>query len=203
MVGGDVEGLEVELVGLDLGALDDDEAELAEDARDLALRLADAVERAAPAGAAGQRDVLALGGEAPLEGDRSERVAALGERCLDRLADGVGERADPRPVLRRERADAAQQRAQLALAAEDSRLDRVERGRDRPPRWPRARAPRSASSWARNDARSTTGWRARRYWAFATSAMRANVAASRTAMSARTLRSRATPAALRPLMSLP
>ena len=51
MVVGDVERLEVELVGLDLGALDDDEPELAEDARDLALGLADRVEaRRASAG---------------------------------------------------------------------------------------------------------------------------------------------------------
>ena len=46
------------------------------------------------------------------------------------------------------------------------------------------------------------GRRRRRYWALATSAMRANVAASRTQMSARTLRSSATPAAFRPLMSV-
>ena len=51
VVGRDVERLEVELVGLDLRALVDHEAELAEDARDLALRLAEGVQRAARAGA--------------------------------------------------------------------------------------------------------------------------------------------------------
>ena len=45
VVGRDVEGLEVERVGLDLGALEDDEAELAEDARDLAFGLADGMQR--------------------------------------------------------------------------------------------------------------------------------------------------------------
>ena len=44
---GNVEQLEVELVGLDLGRLVDHEAELAEDARDLALRLDQRVQRAA------------------------------------------------------------------------------------------------------------------------------------------------------------
>ena len=44
---------------------------------------------------------------------------------------------------------------------------------------------------------------ARRYWDLATSAMRAKVAASRTQMSARTLRSSVTPADFRPLTSVP
>ena len=47
------------------------------------------------------------------------------------------------------------------------------------------------------------GLGARRYWDLATSAMRAKVAASRTQMSARILRSSATPADFRPLMSVP
>ena len=62
---------------------------------------------------------------------------------------------------------------------------------------------RSESSCAWNEARSMAGGLARRYWARATSAMRENVAASRTQMSARTLRSMITPASLRPWMSLP
>jgi len=47
------------------------------------------------------------------------------------------------------------------------------------------------------------GLEARRYWDLATSAMRAKVAASRTQISARILRSSATPADFRPLMSVP
>ena len=47
------------------------------------------------------------------------------------------------------------------------------------------------------------GLDARRYADLATSAMRANVAASRAPISARLLRSSSTPADLRPLMSLP
>ena len=54
MVLGDVQRLEVQLVGLDLGSLEDDEPELAEDARDLLLGLAqmDAATRATAAGRA-------------------------------------------------------------------------------------------------------------------------------------------------------
>ena len=109
-------------------------------------------------GRPGRRDVLRLGGEAALERDRLEARAACGDGRLDRLADRVGERADPRPVLGREGADAAEQRAQLALAAEDGRLDGLQCARGcRPPRWPRARAPRSSSSCDVNEAMSTTG----------------------------------------------
>ena len=55
VVGRDVEQLEVQLVGLDLGRFVGDEAELAQDARDLALRLDERVQasRAAAAGRAG------------------------------------------------------------------------------------------------------------------------------------------------------
>ena len=203
MVGRDVEGLEVELVALHLRALHDDEPELPEDARDLTLGLRQGVQRAAPAWAAGQRDVVALGAQARLEGGRLQAGATLGEGGLDGLTDGVGEGADARSVLRGQGADAGQQRPQLALAPEDGGLDRVERVR-RGGRRDGGHGPDLELvelGLERGDVHD--GREARRYWDLATSAMRANVAASRTQMSARTLRSSATPADFRPLMSVP
>ena len=139
---------------------------------------------------AGQRDVAPLGAPGGPRGRcrsrRSRRAAMALSSCF---ADGVGERADLRPVLGRERADAAQQVAQLALAAEVRRC--------RPRRARRAsarrRRPRARGRAGRRAGRGRTPGprrrRGRRYWALATSAMLANVAASRTAMSARILRS--------------
>ena len=110
--------LEVQLVGLDLRAVVDHEAELAEDPRDLALGLAHRMQRAAPQRAAGQRDVHRLRRQAHLQRDRLEAASPRGDGRLELLADGVGHGADARPVLRGQRADAAEQRAQLTLAAE-------------------------------------------------------------------------------------
>ena len=203
MVGRDVEGLEVELVALHLRALHDDEAELAEDARDLAFRLRQGVQRAPPGRAAGHRDVLGLDPQALLQGRRLEAQAALGEGSFHGLADRVGQGADPGPVLRRERPDASQQRPQLSLAAEDAGFDRVQalrRSRSRDGGHG-ARPEVVELDLERGDVHD--GLRARRYWVLATSAMRAKVAASRTQISARILRSNATPADLRPLMSVP
>ena len=76
----DVERLEVELVGLDLGALHDHEPELAEDARDLALGLADGVEPPGQDAPARQRDVGALGGEPLLEREPIQSLASRSAR---------------------------------------------------------------------------------------------------------------------------
>ena len=92
---------------------------------------------------------------------------------------------------------------ELALAAEHGRFDGVERlgrigsgdGADG------SRLQLLELGAERGDVHD--GLDARRYADLATSAMRANVAASRTPMSARLLRSSSTPAVLRPLMSVP
>ena len=123
----DVEHLEVGDVVLDLGALVGDEPELLEDRGDLAHRLDARVERAAADRPAGRRDVDRLGGQAGLELAAAQRGAALGQRRLDGRADRVGDGADLRAVLGRQPADAAQDRRQSALLAEDVELERVER----------------------------------------------------------------------------
>ena len=200
VVGGNVERLEVELVGLDLGRLVGHEAELAEDARDLALRLDERMERAARA-ACGPGSVTSLRSRAKrtsraISSSRARRSAIC---RLELLAHRVGQAhrpwADPARVAGRWRRTACA--ARRCVPGRNSRRRRARPGR-RP--WlplPSARHASSAS-WAEKDSRSTA---VRRYLARATSAMLANVAASRTAMSARILRSSATPAVLRPLIS--
>ena len=185
------------------GLSHDDEAEPAEDARDLSLRLGQRVERAARTWPTRQRDVLALVPKATLEVGCVDGLPASGERGFDGLADGIGEGADPGSVLRRERADAAQDLAQLTLAPEDPGLDGVERGRRVGSRdgGQRAGAQSLECGLERGDVHDGLG--ARRQRLLATSAMRAKVAASRTQISARTLRSSSTPADFRPLMSDP
>ena len=199
VVGRDVEQLEVQLVGLDLGRLEVDEAELAQDARDLALRLDQRVQRAARQRPAGQRDVGSLARQANLDGDLVEAPAARGDGRLELLADWVGHGADLWPVLAGQSADAAEQLAQLTVAAQVRRLDahRARRGRQRA--RPREGATAQVVELLGEGRQVHGGWC--RYLARATSAMLAKVAASRTAMSARTLRSRTTPAFLSPLMS--
>ena len=132
----DVEHLEVAQVVLDLGRLVDDESELPEHLGDRVDGLVDRVERAAPDRPAGRRDVDRLGLEPARQRRAAQDGAAVGERALDGHPDGVGDGADTRPVVRRERTDPAEDARQPALLAEDVELERLEgghvrRGRDR------------------------------------------------------------------------
>src|SRR5947207_517936 len=113
MVLRDVQLLEVELVGLDLGALVDHEAELPEDTRDLLLGLAQRMERAAPDRATRERWIQALGREPDLQLDIAEASAATLDGSLELLSNRVRQGTDARPVLGRQLADAAEQGAQL------------------------------------------------------------------------------------------
>ena len=128
VVGRDVEHLEVGQVVLDLRALEDDEPELAEDLGDLGHRLDARVEAAAADPAAGRRDVDGLGRQATGQGRAAQVGAALGEGGLDVAADGVGDGADARPVVGRQRPDPAQDGRQATLLAEDVDIERLERG---------------------------------------------------------------------------
>ena len=89
-------------VVFDLGALEDDEPELAEDLGDLAHRFDAGVEAAAADLAAGGRDVDGLGRQASGQGGAAQVGAALGQGRLDVAADRVRDRADARPVVRRQ-----------------------------------------------------------------------------------------------------
>ena len=202
----DVQQLEVELVGLDLGRLVDHEAELAEDrARSRArLRDADAASRAA-SGRPGRVTSTVSVARRTSSAIRPERLPALA-RWPPRAPRGSGWRAAP--TLGRssagQRADAPRQRCAARPCGRGSRPRRVAGVAgsaacgDR-----RERSARSAVELrGERSSRSTVG-RVSRYGPCATSAMRANVAASRTAMSARILRSMATPARFSPLMNLP
>ena len=155
MVGRDVEHLEVGVVVLDLRAFVDHEPELGEDVGDLARRLDDRVQGAAPDRAAGRRDVDPLSAARRAASSRAaEPLRASASAASTAAADLVGDRADLRAVLRGQRADAAQDRGQLALLAQDLELEGVEgrgvgrrrRGRDASSRS----ASRSAVSWARS-----------------------------------------------------
>src|SRR5918997_2700021 len=69
VIGRNVEQLEIELVGLHLGRLVRHEAELAEYALDLALRLDQRMQRPARQSPSGERDVGSLAREPDVEGD--------------------------------------------------------------------------------------------------------------------------------------
>ena len=127
MVRRDVQHLEVADVVLDLGALDDHEAEPAEDLGDGADRLGDGMERAPPDRSTRRRHVEPLGAEAGLELSVAERRPPGRDGLLDAAPNGVRDRPDVRTLLGRQRADAPQDRGQAALLAEDVEVERVER----------------------------------------------------------------------------
>ena len=110
------------------GALEDDEPELAEDLGDLAHRLDAGMEGPAPDRPARRRDVERLGGEAPRLRGAPQVRAPRRERPFDGRTNRVRDCADPWPVLRRQRADAAQDGGQATLLAQDVELERLEGG---------------------------------------------------------------------------
>ena len=228
MIGRDVQHLEIAEVVLDLRSLVDHEPELPEDLGDLADGGRDGMERAAPDGSPGRRDVDGLGGELPLQGLLAEADAALRQGRLDRHADGVRDRADLGPIVGRQRADAAQDAGQPTLLAEDVEVDRLEAGHavargDRRQglvaqvlefagqvgkvhelpscvTLPRITSPRSSLD-VEGSVEAVIGVGVGRQALLASSAIWPNTAASRIARSARILRSISTSAFFRPLMN--
>ena len=149
-------------VVLDLGALVDDEPELAEDLGDLAHRLDARVERAAADRPAGRRDVDAprrrggrRGPSRAASVPRSARAASMAVRTALATAPTRGRSSAGR------RADPAQDAGQPALLAEDVELERLERGDVR--RWRRSTrgrrraAPRGRGSGRRGPRRPSVG----------------------------------------------
>src|SRR2546425_2396720 len=118
MILGDVQGLEVEVVALDLRPLGDGKAEAHEDRNDLVLHPGERVARAQRRTTAGEREVEALPGALlPALG-----LAPLGqlqlEQGLQLTLDLIGGRADERALLLRQRAQGAQQKRQRPLPSQ-------------------------------------------------------------------------------------
>src|SRR3989454_5315761 len=128
MVARDVQRLEVEVVGLDLGPLDDREAEAGEDRDDLVVDAREGVERAAGRAPPRQREIEPLararGAALRLERPRQTRVQEGLELALGRVRRG----ADARPLFGREGAERAEELGQDALAAEEPDADLLKLG---------------------------------------------------------------------------
>ena len=123
-----VEGREVVVVVLDLGALHDAVAEADEDVLDLPPRLGQQVEVAGcDRGDAGQGDVEGALDEAPLELVPLELLAASREQPLEVALRGVGGGPDRSPLIRRQLADPPEDSRQLGLAAQVAHPQVLER----------------------------------------------------------------------------
>src|SRR4029453_14248237 len=118
-----VQQLKVQLVRLDLRRFVNDEAELAEYARDLPLGLHQWMERTPRKWPAGERDIAALARQPHLESDVIQPRCARGDGALELIADRIRERAHFGAVLCGELADAGKKLAQLTLATEEGRFD--------------------------------------------------------------------------------
>ncbi len=122
-----VQGGEVVVVELDLGALGDAVAQTGEDVLDLAHRLADEVLVTGREGDTGEGDVEALVLEGGAQGGLLELGLALLDQRLEDPADHVAALAEQRAVLGRRRRDRAQHLGERALAAEHGDADLLER----------------------------------------------------------------------------
>src|SRR5205823_7399758 len=127
-----VQGVEVVVDGLDLGPLDDGEAEPEEDVLELAPGLGDEVQAAdGLRRVAGERDVDAVGDQPLLELGGLELGVASGDRVLELAAGQVGRLADAAALGRLELGHAAQQVGQLGLASQPLHARLLERARGR------------------------------------------------------------------------
>ena len=218
----DVERAEVVEVVLDVRALGDREAHLAEDRDDLLGDLADRVN--APVGARPYRqgDVLSLGQQLGVERHRLERGLARRDGVGHRLLELIVALAGRAPRLRLERAEALGQIGDPPLLAERGDPDLLERaqigrfGRPRsagrapgdPHRRPSLRSLLDTRPASKKGAAGP--FRALGTWpdqpssaTWACLAKLANAAWSWTATSASTLRSISMPALFRPCISRP
>jgi hypothetical protein len=128
VVGRDVEGLEVVPVELDLRPVGHLVAEPLEDPDDALAGLGDRVTTAPRRQAAArQRDVERRTRQLGLQRRPGQRPLAGGQQRLDLVADAVGHLADPRTLLGRQGAHAAQDRRELALLAQEADPQLLER----------------------------------------------------------------------------
>src|SRR3989442_1248760 len=128
MVARDVERLEVVVVGLDLGPVDDREAQAGEDRHDLVVDARERVEHASRRTPARQCQIEPRA--RPLGAAlRFQRLGqALFEESLEDALGLVRRRADERPLLGGERAERAEELGQDALAAEEPDAGLLELG---------------------------------------------------------------------------
>jgi len=188
---GHVEGFEIVVVQFDLGALGDGEAQRGEDPADLLRHLGDRVQGPSGEPPPGQGHVdpllhepsVFLRGLNPLE----HRVDPLREGLLDL----VGQLSHRGPLLRRHGREAAQDRREHPLATQVLRPDRLDRLVRRGPEKLLLCFPLKLLQLLSHPF----------FPPAAMPAMSANARGSWTAMSARTLRSRDTPAFLSPSMN--
>ena len=120
MVGRSVEGLEVVVLGLHLGALGDLVAHADEDILDLPLRLGDEMEMAQGRGPARQADVDALLLQFVHQFLGLQRRSAHFEGLLEFAPDEVSDLSDFGPLGRRKLGDGAEKQGQIGLAAEEA-----------------------------------------------------------------------------------
>ena len=127
MLGRDVEGGEIVEIVLDMRALGDGEAHLAEDGDDLVHRLADRMDAAGLVRLDRQGHVDALGLEPRRQGGVLEPRGGGGERHLDLVLEAVRGGALLAPQIRGERAQPLHPLGDAALAAERADADLLER----------------------------------------------------------------------------
>ena len=120
MLGRDVELGEVVVVGLDVRALGDGKAHVAEDLGHLVEHLADGMDASVLQGAEahGQRDVGLLAGETGRERPRSSSALRASSASLTRALSAIDRLAERLALLGRKRAELGHQLGHAALLAE-------------------------------------------------------------------------------------
>ena len=222
MLGRNVEGGEVVEIVLDVGALDHREAHIGEDRRDFVEHLAHRVDAPFMLRPDRQRDIDGLLAEPILERHGREIALAVLDGCAHAVLDRVEGAGALFALLARNLAQAAHQLGELALAAERGDARRLEtleiagRG-DGAEELPfqlvkflhRSCAPRATKKGATQAAPCTISQDRGPCQTASPNAWRASLArllkasGSRTARSARILRSTSTPASLRPFINRP
>src|SRR5689334_8448046 len=183
-----VQRLEVVGIGLDLRALGHAEAEAGEDRDDLLAHAHQRVHDAARRTSSGQREIRALALALTATFVGAHAVDALREQPFELALGLVGGGADARPLLGRQRPERLEDLRQLAGASQVPDPDRLQLG------GRRGGADRGARLGRHGFDARVAHARLQRAWALAVSVSLANAPGSRTASSARTLRSSRTPA---------
>ena len=114
-----VQRVEVVIGGFHFRPFGDLEAHAGEDLDHPVAGLRDGMQMADALFLRGERDVQFLRAHAQFHSFGLQRLPAFAQHVLDILADAVGERADDRPLLRRQSAHAAQDGGQFAFFTQE------------------------------------------------------------------------------------